>query len=146
MDQIKIDNFNRENPDWDFPEYVKLGNKACGSIRSLLRKKLKLDSSSDKLALVNEVNLRGEIFSETKSDDENFNLKQTLNSLEVKLPERVLINWYRYDDINEIEFEDLVIYFDDIWYPAVDDIDIFDDTLKWILSISHSGEMKILRL
>lgn len=146
MDQIKIDNFNRENPDWDFPGYVKLGNKACSSIRSLLRKKLKLDSSSDKLALVNEVNLRSEIFSETRSDDESFNLRQTLNSLEVKLPERVLINWYRYDDINEIKFEDLVSYFDDIWYPAVDDIDIFDDTLKWILSISHSGEMKILRL
>ena len=145
MDQVKIDNFNKGNPEWDFPRYVTLGNKACSNIRSLLRKRLKLASSSGNLALVNEVNLQSEIFSEVRSDDGNFNLKQTLNSLEIKLPKRILINWYRYDDIDEMRFEDLASYFDDIWYPAVDDIDIFDDELKWILSISYSGEMKILR-
>ncbi len=37
-------------------------------------------------------------------------------------------------------------WFDDIWYPASDDIDLFDSTLDWILSVSHSGLIDLRRL
>ena len=37
-------------------------------------------------------------------------------------------------------------YFDDIWYPDADDIDVFDDTVTWILSVAHSGQNKLLKL
>ena len=37
-------------------------------------------------------------------------------------------------------------YFDDIWYPDSDDIDIFDQTLSWILTVLHNGDVKILQI
>lgn len=30
-------------------------------------------------------------------------------------------------------------YFYDIWFPIADDIDLFDKSLSWILSIRHDG-------
>ncbi|EKO31739.1 hypothetical protein LEP1GSC179_0008 [Leptospira santarosai str. MOR084] len=41
---------------------------------------------------------------------------------------------------------DLINNFDDIWYPSVDDIDIIDMSISWILSVSHFGEIKLIDL
>ena len=33
-------------------------------------------------------------------------------------------------------------YFSDIWYPSTDDIDVFDSSVSWILSVNHEGEIR----
>lgn len=44
----------------------------------------------------------------------------------IKPQTNVYINWYRYDQVDEMAFVDLDKCFADIWYPGPDDIDIFD--------------------
>jgi len=66
--------------------------------------------------------------------------------LGISAEKKVYVNWYRYDNVDEIQFVDLTKYFDDIWYPGLDDIDIFDATFSWILSISHDGAVRSARL
>ncbi len=54
-------------------------------------------------------------------------------------PINVFINWGKFDNIDEISFNDLDRYFYDLWFHSADDIDIFDDTYRWIVSIRHDG-------
>lgn len=147
MDQMKIDNYLRENPGQDFPSYVVLDKESCENIRSSLFKQLGLNPLVGNLKLVNEVDRRGDISDGIGYDEENFDLKQALLSLGLgSYPEFVYINWYRYDDIDKIKLVDIVNNFEDILYPGVDDIDIFDDSLMWILSVSHGGRVKVLKM
>ena len=52
---------------------------------------------------------------------------------------------YGFDDADEMHFGDLDKYFYDIWYPVTDDIDIFDDTFKWLLLIVHNGCLRMAK-
>lgn len=45
-----------------------------------------------------------------------------------------------------MRFKDLTEHFDYIWYPGPDDIEIFDDSLSWILSVDHGGYLRVLVL
>lgn len=145
MDQVKIENYQRENPGRDFPNYLSLGTESCKNIRSDLFEKLKLDPLVGCLKLVCELDRQSEICDDIRCDSDDFDLKNVLKSLGLDTPEFVFINWYRYDDIDKIEFVDLANNFDDIWYPQADDIDIFDRSLQWILSITHDGRIKVLK-
>ncbi len=146
MDQIKVDNFVKENPDGTFPKYVALDKESCAEIRLSLSERLEIDVSSGSMVLVNAIDRLGEICGRFNCDDDELDLKKTLSSLEIYWPEYVFINWYRYDDIDKVKFSDLANHFDDVWYPNVDDIDIFDETFTWVLSLTHYGVIKILRV
>jgi len=56
------------------------------------------------------------------------------------------LNWYRFDKIDELRFVDLCEKFEDIWYPSSDDLDIFDRNMNWLISIEHSGSIRVLRI
>ncbi|TXK96431.1 hypothetical protein BMR02_11560 [Methylococcaceae bacterium HT1] len=146
MEQIKIDNFIKEHPGSSFPNYIHLEDKICADISLSILKKLNLISTTDDLMLVNEVDKLGDICDVVISDAENFNLKNTLSSLGVNYSKNVYINWYRYDDIDKMKIDDLINYFDDIWYLGSDDIDIFDESLTWIVSITHFGQVNFLKI
>jgi hypothetical protein len=75
-----------------------------------------------------------------------FDLTSTLSAAGIQPSEKVLINWFRFDEIDEMSVEDLSKYFDDIWYPAADAIEIFDRSITWILSVGYSGEVSLLKL
>jgi hypothetical protein len=71
--------------------------------------------------------------------NDDFNLNILLPNVGILTQNNVYINWYQFDNIDKMHFGDLSNYFDDIWYPESDDIDIFDDTFLWVLSIYHYG-------
>ena len=81
------------------------------------------------------------MYGDMNSNDENFDLSAALSSMKIKCPENVFVNWYRYDNIDKFNLLDLTRYFDDIWYPELDDVDIFDDSFTWIVSVAHSGRI-----
>ena len=57
----------------------------------------------------------------------------------------VYVNWLRFDDIDCLAFSDLARYFDDIWYPSADYIDIFDSSMSWVLSVDYLGFVRFVR-
>jgi hypothetical protein len=61
----------------------------------------------------------------------------------VRERDTVLINWYRFDDVDEVRTKDLATFFSDFWYASSDDIDIFDPDVTCILSVRHDGTVKI---
>jgi len=77
---------------------------------------------------------------------DGFNLIDTLNSISILPLPKIYINWYQFDDIDLINTSDLNKYFDDIWFPSADDIDLFDESLNWIVSIRHDGNVCFLKI
>lgn len=146
MDKLKIDNFSKTYPGVDFPRYISLDAAEAKKFRFMIAEKLKLDNCPDSLALVKKVDSLGELWKGRSAEEKSFNISQILSASGLNKPEYVYVNWYRYDDIDKLRLNDFDRYFEDIWYPDVDDIDVFDDSVTWILSVAHSGCIKLLKL
>jgi hypothetical protein len=146
MDQFKIAIFKRENPESDFPRITPLSEARVSSIRNRLATKVGLGDVFDDLKLTKELNAKSVVVASANAEDPEFSLKNTLESLGVYSNPIVYVNWYRFDKIDEIELCDLDIYFSDIWYPSSDDIDVFDESLQWIVSVVHDGALQFLDL
>ena len=64
----------------------------------------------------------------------------------IKQKKTVFINWYRLDQVDELRTSDVFRYFHDLWYPELDDIEIFDDSLNWFVIVTHYGQVRFLEL
>ncbi len=145
MEKIKIENFSREYPNRHFPSYKTLSAPDAKKIEEIIAGKLEMPPNSSPLELVKVLREKSSVIPDLHAESDNFDLKSTLLNVGISPNARVFINWYRFDQIDEISLDDLSSHFDDIWYPAADDIDLFDDSFSWIVSIGYSGEIMILK-
>ena len=145
MEKIKLDNFSNEYPGRDFPEYASLSKSACSDIAQSIQEKFALANAIDGLTLVKALDAFAKPCEAASHVGEDFDLSALLNACGIDAADVVYINWHRYDKIDRLKRCDLAGYFYDIWYPDVDDIDVFDDSLSWILSVRHDGYIKLLR-
>lgn len=77
------------------------------------------------------------------AEKEGFDLASVTVALGLKPQEDVYVNWDDLKTIDRVRFSDLVGKFDYVWYPGPDDIDIFDDSLSWVLSVDHGGYLRV---
>jgi hypothetical protein len=54
------------------------------------------------------------------------------------------INWMHFDVVDKMKTVDFIKYFEYIWYPSSDDIDVIDENLNWIMLIDHEGGVRLL--
>lgn len=138
MEEFKLELF-KESYGYDFPPFYHLSEKECSDIKNCWAKKF---GTTDDLKLMLK------IVSSLKyidiDDKQNFNIKNILNDIGIEKKE-VLINWFRFDNIDRMALDDLSRYFDDIWFPSADDIEIFDESCSWILSVNHGGVIGYLK-
>ena len=146
MQEFKIEHFKKERPDNAFPEYHSLNIKELSDIQNILFSKLNLDNNNDLLPIVEKTRSIATLLDDINAGEDRFGLLALLSTLNIQPDEYVYINWYRYDDVDKIKIVDLDKYFDDIWYQGSDDIDIFDKSFSWILSIRHDGVLAILKI
>ncbi|RJQ56705.1 MAG: hypothetical protein C4526_01135 [Nitrospiraceae bacterium] len=143
MDNFKIKHFEKDNPSKKFPEIHSLSLQETESICQKLSEKLGLNSQDPKF-IIDVIDKKGVILKEFNANDDGFLLSAILSHLSIQPRKNVYINWYRYDQIDEMTFDDLNNYFNYIWYPASDDIDIFDSSYSWIVTVSHEGYVKFV--
>ncbi len=146
MEAFKLKHFKKNHPDRKMPWFYKLKAGEARRLRQCLIKNLGLSSKVDSLRLITfldkcEAELKG-----VNSLEKDFDLLSVFRQLGIQPGKKVFINWYRFDNIDCMYLTDLSKYFEDIWYPGSDDIDIFDSTVSWIVSISHEGYIKYLKL
>jgi hypothetical protein len=48
-------------------------------------------------------------------------------------------NWATFEELDAFQTTDVAQYFSDLWYPGADDIDLFDASVDWVISIRHDG-------
>ena len=133
MDQIKLENFRKEYG-FDMPIIRSLPAGECLKIRENLLHKFSLDDVGgffkiDKFGRFDGFN----------ADEENFDLKAVFGKLNIATPNEICINFNKFESIDILHFDDLSKFFSDIWYPSLDDIEIFDINLSFIISVRHYG-------
>lgn len=143
MDEVKIINFKRDHPSEPFPSWRSLGSEECSRLRGKLAARFGVAQAAADAGFVEAVHRSTTPLSGYRATDPSFEFGAVLAELRNPVGDRLLLNWYRYDDIDEMKKADFVRYFDDIWYPSSDDLEVFDSTCAWVLSISHAGDLRI---
>ena len=135
MDQIKLDNFRKEHG-FDMLIIRSLPYGECLKIRENLLHKFSLDDVDEFFKIDKFSRLDG-----FNADEENFDLKAVFGKLNIATPNEICINFNKFESIDILHFDDLSKFFSDIWYPSLDDIEIFDINLSFIFSVRHYGEI-----
>jgi hypothetical protein len=146
MENFKIDNFVRENPSCIFPDVLTLTQDETLSIRSKLIDLLKLDPTVDSLKLINFLWGKSSAINSINAEEEDFNFLEIIRLAGITPKQSVLVNWDRMETIDQIRLDDFCKYFSDIWYPSSDDIEVFDDSLTWMVFVGHSGDIRLTQL
>ncbi len=146
MEKFKIEIFNQEKTGRPFPWFRSLKESETRILRQHLARAIGLPNDVSLLKLTQSIANMSVGYSDLNAEDEKFQLETTIQRLGVIPAEMLYVNWYRYDDIDEMRFKDVAEYFDYLWYPGPDDIDLFDATYSWVLSISHDGYVSGVRL
>lgn len=139
MENFKLEHFRTAHPGIRFPPYRSLTSDETADLRSSLARRLGLSNSADGLSVVTRLNDVGRSRELANALSDSFDLGAVIEDIGLSPMKLVFINWYRLDDVDEMNIDDLVTYLDDIWYPGSDDVDIFDRTCAWVISISHEG-------
>ena len=129
MDQIKLENFRKEYG-FEIPIVRSLPAGECIKIRENLLYKFSLNDI-DEFFKIDKFN----------KFDENFDIKAVFSKLNIATPNEICINFNKFESIDILRFDDLFKFFSDIWYPSLDDIEIFDINLNWIISVRHYGDI-----
>ena len=135
MDQLKLENFRKEYG-FDMPIVRSLSAGECIKIRENLLRKFSLNDIDEFFKIDKFSRLDG-----FNADEENFDLKAVFNKLGIAMPNEICINFNKFESIDILRFDDLFKFFSDIWYPSLDDIEIFDINLNWIISVRHYGDI-----
>ena len=146
MENFKIDNFVRENPGCLFPDVLTLTQDEALSLKSKLIELLRLDPTVDSLKLINFLLGKSSAITNINAEEDDFNFLEVMRLAGINPKQSVLVNWDRMETIDRIQFDDFCKYFSDIWYPSSDDIEIFDDSLTWMVFIEHSGDIRLAQL
>ena len=134
MENFKIENFLSSNPNSHFPVFDKVVKDKLESIQIKICRTFNFEEMS--IDLLKEIRNQSSYIGNHEES-----LSSLLNKNGVTPLESIFLNWHRYDEIDQMSFLDLNNYFDDIWYPSTDDIDVFDESLSWILSVDHDGSV-----
>lgn len=143
MHFVKIQNFSTANPGSRFPAFAHLSPNECLRLRSAIAVRLGLHGDPQPLILLETLHAKVTPFTSV-GDQTAFQLQNAISAAGFICSTDVLVNWYRFDDIDRIALSDLSVHFDDIWYPSSDDIEIFDESLDWFVSVRHDGLLSVL--
>ena len=133
MDQIKLENFRKEHG-FDMPIIRSLPYNECLKIRENLLHKFSLNDIDEFFKIDKFNKLDG-----FNAVEANFDLKTAFSELGIATPNEICINFNKFGSIDILRFDDLDNFFSDIWYPSLDDIEIFDINLSFIISVRHYG-------
>jgi len=133
MDQIKLENFRKEYG-FEMPIIRSLLSDECLKIREKLLHKFGLKNIDEFFKIDKFNKLDG-----FNADEANFDLKTAFSELSIATPNEICINFNKFENIDILHFDDLSKFFSDVWYPSLDDIEIFDINLSFIVLVRHYG-------
>ena len=143
MEHFKIEHFRKENGGASFPYFESLSKSENEEIRLQVCEALGFPPNLVGALLATQIAQLQSNVEGVDAENEDFDLKALAKSVGISVQEKVFVNWHQFDKIDKLSFENLATFFGDIWYPSSDDIDIFDLSFSWIISITHDGEIQI---
>lgn len=146
MQEFKHDHFAKSHPGAARIQIEPLPTPTLQQIRKTLEQRLVHVDPDDALALVRQIRVRSVLVPNVNAATNDFRLEQLLWQLRIHPESEVFVNWDRFDTVDQIATSELTKYFCDIWYPSSDDVEIFDRSFNWVLSITHTGDVRLTKL
>lgn len=141
MDKGKFKNF-REYHGFDLTSLISLPLKECERHKKKLYSIFKVECDKDFFHHVMKQSIHVSIDAEQIGEGENrISMKNIFFNMGITPGHSIYITWDNLNDIDIIPTEDFCQYFEDIWYPSADDIGIFDASYRWIIIVTHYGEI-----
>ncbi len=77
--------------------------------------------------------------------DDDFLIERVIEKAGFNKMGNIYVMWDRMDHIDEIILKEFDEYIFDFWYEGLDNIQIFDAGMEWILFITRYGDVRILK-
>lgn len=142
MEAFKIALFEQEHVG-PFPSFRTLSSHECQQWREQLAQRLGLPAGGAVQAFVADLASRQTYLPEVNAL-EGFALLPTLTARGITPGSELFLNWARFEALDVFATADVAACFDDLWYPAADDLDLFDDSARWLLSVRHDGVVSLI--
>jgi hypothetical protein len=142
MEGFKIALFEQEHAG-PFPSFRTLPSEECQRWRELLANRLGLPAAGTALEFARDLAARQSDVPEANAMD-GLALLPTLQALGITPAPEIFLNWARFEAVDAFATADVARYFDDLWYPATDDLDVFDASARWLLSVRHDGAVSFI--
>ena len=139
MQDIKIKNMKEDYS--CIPDYETFSVSEAKAIVRALNSVYSLDNIAESEAA--EEILKKSISVSVVNDD--YSLKILGENLGIDIGDSLFVSWNKFDEIDTIKTDEFEEYFFDLWYEGIDNIEIFDNTLEWILFIMHNGDIRLAR-
>ena len=143
MDEHKINYHIEEYGSLRFA-FDKLDDAACWTLRERLATALRLKETAASVAFEVDVDRSLNLRSKHDAEEQGFSLADVLAEFAI-VPLATCLVAFSFQVIYRFQTTDVVKYFDDIWYPGPDDINILDESLSWMVAVYHHGSIKAAR-
>ena len=143
MEDFKLEIFARERPGRPLPKLRALTPQEAWRLRSAPGERAGLTADPGGRALRLALLGRARPVENAHAEEEGFDLVAVAASLGLEPREEVNVNWDDFTTIHRVRFADLAENFDYLWYPGPDGVDIFDESLSWVLSVDHGGYIRV---
>ena len=143
MDEHKLDSFFREYGA-TFPKFETLPASQIKNVIADLCRHIAERDDGAVTEVLSRIQSGRDVFAGLNATDNNFSFGDLLLRSGIERPEFLFLNWGRFDDIDRIASVDFDDYFADIWYPAVDDVEIFGESADWLVYVRHDGAIGVI--
>lgn len=140
MESFKKELFRKEY-NTDFPFYDELKNEECIKIKNNIKDKYQIQE----IYFDNNLNKIQIFFDRLNAEDENFNFLNGIKELNLKEGNDIYVTLNSFVNVDKFTLKDFCKYFNDIWYPKADEIEISKQNLSWIISIRHDGTIYYIK-
>jgi hypothetical protein len=142
MQPFKIENFLRENPGSRPPRFVPLtDSEASELVEKLLVSAGRPNGTPE--AIMRWLSERATPLEDVNLDKGKVALQDLFRKSAINPGPVLYVQWGPLRDIDRFQTDELGRYFYDVWYPSADDIEIFDDTLAWLMFVRHYGGVEV---
>lgn len=145
MEDFKIKNYTNQSPNKKFPFYRQLSVEDMEFLRKKISFNFGFEDEDDGLRLVKFLEIKARLLENINADTKDFKLNKVFQQINISPQRNIYLDWYRFDKTDSMFWDDLCGYFNEIWYPGPDDISIFDQSLLWIVFVSHEGYISYLK-
>lgn len=146
MELFKVQRYERAFGKGTFPRFREMPPVECSEVRGTIAKAIGVPAESDPLQILKSLAASSRCIPGINATDSGFRLDEVLEVLGVECSGRAILNWHRFDKMDEMATSDLCHWFGDIWYPSSDDLEVIDGAFRWIIIVEHHGAVSVLKM
>ncbi len=141
MEAFKIEQFEKETGK-PFPNFYTLSAEECGVLYRQFCSKMQI--SKLKMPVVDYFERKGAFVEKFNALQENFCVSELFAYLKVTA-DIIYVCWDNFETIDKMSLQDFSQHFDDIWFPAADNIIVFPLEMSFMVMVRHDGAVYFCR-